>query len=124
MNSATVFFHWPCASLPSSARSAKRARTSSGTKNGVSGQPKWAFVAATSFAPRGSPWALFVSCFGEPMPMWVRATMSDGRDVAAPVSSARWSDSPICAWSWPSMCWTNQPYASYRLPTSSEKARS
>ena len=78
-------------------------------------------VARTSSSPSADPWAAPVFClFGAGQPMIVRSTISDGRPVSAwATASAR---STAARSSPSSTCCTCQPYASYRVPTSSVNA--
>ena len=84
-------------------------------------------MAATSSAPSAEPWALPVFCLvGAGQPMIVRSRMNDGRSVSSvAASSAAYSASTSSWYLLPavkSTVCTCQPYASYRIATSSEKA--
>ena len=78
--------------MPSASRAFHTARTSSGTWNVSSGQPRSLRIAVSSTLPSGVPCTSCVPDFvGAPLPMTVFAMMSDGFTVCffASVSAAR-----------------------------------
>mmetsp|Transcript_63337 Transcript_63337/g.165875 ORF Transcript_63337/g.165875 Transcript_63337/m.165875 type:complete len:213 (-) Transcript_63337:292-930(-) len=82
--SAHSLFHSSSFLAPSSACALKVAYTCGGTSNSPYFQPSWSRVSCVSAAPRGAPWASWLSAlFGEPKPITVLTLISVGLSVHA-----------------------------------------